>query len=53
MKVPDSYYTELRERLKNSKVKIEEDLSIVSASSSSELLDTLSTAAGAQYFGGF
>ena len=30
MKVPDSYYTELRQRLKNSKVKITEDLNIVS-----------------------
>ena len=30
MKVPDSYYTELKQRLKNSKVKITEDLNIVS-----------------------
>ena len=30
LKVPDSYYSELRERLRNSKVKIEEDLNKVS-----------------------
>ena len=30
MKVPDSYYSELRERLSNSKVKVEEDLNTVS-----------------------
>lgn len=41
IQVPDTYYTQLREKLKTSKVKVKEDFDEVSGSIISDLLGVL------------